>query len=124
MLSVSSVSFGNNSVIDREGKFTQKPQTETKAPEMPPDSFGDKKKKHTGLKAFLWTAAALVATAAGLGWAAKTGKLSKVETPQGMLDHAKNFFATVGKKVANGFDTTVDFAKGLFKKAEPVVVNE
>ena len=118
MLNVSGVSFGSNPVIDREGKYTQRPQAEQKAPEMPADSFGKPKKKHTGLKAFLITAGLLIATAAGLGWAAKAGKLTKIETPSGMLDHAKNFFGDVGEKVAKGYDAAVGFVKNIGKSAE------
>ena len=116
MLNVSGVNFGSNPIIDREGKYAQRPKSEAKTPDMPADSFGTTKKSKKGLKAALIGLGVLAAAAVGLGIAAKTGKLSKIEAPEGVLAHTKNFFATVGQKVADGYDFAARFATQLVKR--------
>ena len=116
MLKVSAVNFGNaQDLISREGKYTQSSQPKNT------DIFTDKfekteKKKSTGLKAVLWTIAGLAAIAVTLGWAVKSGKLSKVEKAEGILDNVKKIGFTIGDKAAKCFDTVIDFGAGLINK--------
>lgn len=117
MLNVSGVSFGNKAILEREGKYTQANQPQPKTPEMPADSFGKPKKKHTGLKAFLGTLAVVAAATGTLIWAAKAGKLSKIEAPKGFMDHAKNFISNAGDTVTKVYDDVVAWGKGLFQKS-------
>ncbi len=106
--SVSGVNFQGNPILEREGKYSSQPQQpQAKPADIPADSFEKPKKKNKGLKAFLWTVGVLAAAAVGLGIAAKTGKLNSVEVPKCMVDHAKNFFATIGNGVAKAYDDVV-----------------
>ena len=116
MLKVSAVNFGNaQDLISREGKYTQ--STQPKNTDIFTDKFEKtEKKKSTGLKAVLWTIAGLAVIAGGLGWAVKNGKLHKIEKADGILDKCKKIGFTIGDKVAKGFDTAIDFCKGLWNR--------
>ncbi len=115
--SVSGVNFRGNPILEREGKYTQSQQPQAKAPEMPADSVETtQKKKHKGLKATLWTIGILAAAAIGLGVAAKTGKLSSIEAPEGMMAKAKNVCAKIGEGVADAYDNVVAWGANLINK--------
>ncbi len=114
--SVSGVNFKGNPILEREGKFSQPQQPQGSAPEMPADSFEKPKKKHTGLKAFLWTVGVLAAAAVGLGVAAKKGKLTSIEAPEGFMANAKNVCAKIGEGVAEAYDNTIAWCAEKFNK--------
>ena len=107
--SVSGVSFrgdaaavSNQDLINAPGKYT--------TAEIPADSFekegAPKKSKKTGIIATLGLA---LAAFAGLGWAVKSGKLTKAEAPEGFFKKAwayvQNAAHWVGEKAGNCWDT-------------------
>lgn len=117
---VSNVNFrgeGAQDIINAPGKFSVQPSVK----DMPADSFEKSgKKSHTGLKLI---ATALIAAGAflGLGYAAKSGKLGKlekIEIEEGakFLDKAmakiKNAGIWVGEKAKNSYEAVA----GLFNK--------
>lgn len=114
-LSVSEVNFGNaQNLISREGKYTAQ---QPKHADIIADKFEKTgKKKNTALKSVLWTVAGLAAVAAGLGWAVKGGKLAKIEGPEKILDHVKNFGYTIGDKVVKSYEYATAWCVNMFKR--------
>ena len=102
---VSRVSFrGDNAdLINAPGKFS------ASVPDMPADSFEKtgEKKSNKGVKIAIATAIAALVALAGLGYAARTGKLAKVEIKDDAgffgkaLAKIKNAAAQVGEFVNN-----------------------
>lgn len=121
--SVSGVSFGNNvnatqDLINSPGKYTN-----VTTPEVPADSYESTEKKSSAKKGIIATLLIGLAAFAGLGYAVKSGKLSKVtEMPEGFFNKAwaktKNVGHSIGKAAANCWDTVAGwFGKGA-KAAE------
>lgn len=125
--SISSVSFKANDMQNLIGAPGQFPAV---AQQPAVDSFvregeEEEKSSNTGLKVLLGTAIASLAAFIGLGYAVKSGKLTKVEVPtEGALAkvmaHIKNFGVTVGEKAESCYKTIAGWLGRGEKAAEQV----
>ena len=115
MASVSNVHFGENSILEREGKYAKKASDAALVAEP------EKKKSSTGKKLAI-TAVIIAAALAALAIASRNTKVLKTLTEeelknakwtQKLAHHLGNF----GEKIASW---TWDPLKGLFKKGEKV----
>ena len=119
---ISNVSFKCEAdLINAPGKYSIPPKTE----EMPADSF--EKKSNKGAIAAGVGAAAILAAVAGLGYAVKSGNLTKIEntdaiqeTTKKLWAKAKNIGFSIGEQANKLYDNTIGklFSKSAEKAAE------
>ena len=114
---VSNVNFRGDvagaDLINAPGKYS----VQAPVADMPADSFekSGEKKSHKGLKAFIGTALVALAAFAGLGYAVKNGKLSKVEIKEGesffktLWPKTKNLAVTIGEKAQSCYETVASW---------------
>lgn len=106
------------------GAAAAAPSTPAAATDVKGDQFegGKEQKKGKAGKVIAGLIATGAAVLAGLAIAVKTGKLSKIEIPEGetatILNKVKNGAADIGQKVLDTAESLATKVKGLFHKAE------
>lgn len=120
--SVSNVSFKGD--VAPNAELINAPSQFSTAPEIPADSFekeglGEEDKSSSVKKGLIGTALVALATFAGLGYAVKNGKISKVEIPaEGIFAKAKAYAQNAAHKVGSWAESCWNWAAGLFGKTE------